>query len=85
MTEQEKKAYQDGQRSVWIGTLNLCLRNLGVDSPEVDAAKWIAEREEVISVLRSICGNHGDNDWDQEMHIADIINKHLRPYMEQKR
>lgn len=36
-----------------------------------------AERKETIMVLRILCKYFGDNDWDENLHLADIIDKHL--------
>lgn len=41
-----------------------------------------SERSEVIDRLRDHCANHGDNDWADDLHIADIIDKHLMNYIE---
>jgi hypothetical protein len=40
------------------------------------------ERIDVIKTLRSACGEIGDNDWSDDLHISDIINKHLVCYVD---
>ena len=35
------------------------------------------ERADAISALRRICERHGDNDWTDDLNLADIIEKHL--------
>lgn len=35
------------------------------------------ERDEAIRILRDVCEEFGDNDWDNDLHLADIIEKHL--------
>lgn len=59
--------------------LNECIRGLGYKS--VSQKAWISEREMAISVLRGLCEYFGDNDWDTDLHLADIIDKHLGNYL----
>lgn len=35
------------------------------------------ERDETIAMLRHVCEEHGDNDWPDNLHLADVIEKHL--------
>lgn len=70
--------YINGQRSAWQRLLREALRELrGESSKELDAARLVTEREEAIAILRSACENFGDNDWNPDLHLADIIEKHL--------
>jgi hypothetical protein len=62
--------------------LRECLKNLGYENPEIQHAGWVLERNEAISRLHDICGKFGDNDWDESLHLADIIEKHLACYIE---
>lgn len=79
------------ERSVWLELLNLALRGLGsmstVGETPVDLQLRIGRQEamraEFIAALRKVCEDHGDNDWPDELHPADIINKHLLPYLEE--
>ena len=77
MNDQEEAAYMRGQRAIWLRLLSECLRNLGYESSEAKQAGWITEREEAIAILRDICTHHGDNEWNESLHLADIIDKHL--------
>lgn len=42
------------------------------------------EREQTISALRNICSTYGDNDWDDDLHLADVIAKHLHRNLNDK-
>ena len=42
---------------------------------------WLQEREIAIIVLRRLCAEHGDNDWPDELHLADVIEKHLANHL----
>ena len=80
MTENEELAWVRGNRAAWQRILSTCLRELGY-GPEHDTAKWASEREAVVVALRGICERHGDNDWGENLHLADVIEKHLERYM----
>ena len=40
------------------------------------------ERREAIMMLRQVCKYFGDNEWSDELHMADIIEKHLWNHLE---
>lgn len=82
MTEQEELAYVRGSRMFALRTLVTCLTELGYDSSEGAATRWVVEREETVSMLRRICEEYGDNDWEENLHLADVIDKHLWQHLE---
>jgi hypothetical protein len=84
MTPKEETAYRDGQRSVLRRQLAAILRELGYDGPEQTEHGWIEEREAAVAKLRSVCSEHGDNEWPDELHLADVIDKHLARHLEQQ-
>lgn len=73
------RGYLDGSRKAWNDLLQLALQNLGYPAEW----GWVSEREQAIAVLRSICAEHGDNDWGENLHLADIIDKHLGKHLEE--
>jgi hypothetical protein len=79
MNEQD---YERGSRMAWSLMLQQCLLHLGYKSEEGGKVAWIAEREAAIRALRDVCEHHGDNDWPEELHLADIIEKHLGRHLE---
>lgn len=44
-------------------------------------ADFAAERTAVVGVLRGLCCDFGDNDWSADLHLADVIEKHLAKYL----
>lgn len=50
-----------------------------------DLARLIRERAETIQVLRRLCKDYGDNDWTDDLSLADIIDKHLGNYIDQSK
>lgn len=79
MTEAEEQAYMRGSRAVWQRLLGECLRSLGEDAG--DKHGRVTERVAAIAALRSLCAEFGDNEWDEDLHLADIIDKHLGLYL----
>lgn len=89
LQELTESHYLRGQRSVLIQQLHNILRELSIsyidDAPQnlMTIARLVAEREDAIAALRSVCDDHGDNDWSEEMHLADIVNKHLKNHLDE--
>lgn len=82
MNEKEEAAYALGRRAGWVALLHQALRELGYEDIEAKKAAWVTEREAAIAQLRMACDEFGDNDWPDDLHIADIIEKHLVAYIE---
>jgi hypothetical protein len=74
-----ERDYVRGNHQAWLSMLGECLRQLGHDAP--DAARLVKERHEAIAALRSACEAHGDNDWPDDLALADIIEKHLARHL----
>ena len=70
-------AYIEGNKAAWLRMLKTALQELGGESSEAANARWVAERAEVVAMLRTVCDVHGDNDWPDKLHLADVIDKHL--------
>lgn len=91
LQELTESHYLRGQRSALIHQLHNVLRELSIpytvidDAPEnlMAIARLTLERENTISALRSVCENHGDNDWNNDLYLPDIINKHLGDYLDE--
>lgn len=77
MNEEQEKIWECGNRAAWLSMLQQCFIHLGYDQPETKSSKWVIEREMAISTLRRVCDEHGDNDWDENLNLSDIIEKHL--------
>jgi hypothetical protein len=83
MSPEQEKAYLEGQRALLRRQLSSILIELGYsDSAQDAAAALILEREEAIAMLRQVCGEHGDNDWEDDLHLSDVIEKHLWRHLE---
>lgn len=75
-----EKDWITGHRAAWQSILSQALRELGDAAPK--AARLVAEREAAIATLRQVCEEFGDNDWEPNLHLSDIIDKHLACYLE---
>lgn len=80
-TERESQAYSDGERAAWTRMLRQCIEGLGLKGDELKLHALIVERERTIAVLRELCSQHGDNNWDESLHLADILDGHLRRHL----
>ena len=75
MTEKEEQAYVNGSRASHRRMIDYCIMNLGKQDMTKEQA--IEELEGARGALRSLCAEVGDNDWDDRLHLADVIDKHL--------
>ncbi len=73
MNEREEEIYIRGQDSAFRAIMSECLRHLPPNK-ELSLRK---ERAEVVACLREICDVYGDNDWPDDLHLADVIEKHI--------
>ena len=44
-----------------------------------------AEYKFLIQMMRDICKEYGDNDWDDNLHIVDIVHKHLHKHLPERK
>lgn len=85
MNENEERIYMDGEASTLKNMITYCqnkLRAYGIKLKTKD--EFDQERIEIISLLRMHCDEYGDNDWDDNLHLSDIIDKHLMRHIEQR-
>lgn len=75
MSDSEEQAYVQGSANAWRAMLQQCIMNLGGE--DRDRESWRLERADVVSALRNLCRDFGDNDWDDDMRLADVIERHL--------
>jgi hypothetical protein len=82
--EAHERGYITGTRAARQYTIRALLRELDPecdDAPEVKLARLVVEREEALQHLRDLCAEFGDNDWPNDLHLADVIDKHLGRYL----
>jgi len=84
MTESEERAYQMGRKAFARTILAEAVAELG-HGPERDVESWRLERADTVAMLRSLCETFGDNDWPDNLHLADVIDKHLGRHLHAER
>jgi hypothetical protein len=77
-----ERDYENGYRMAATSILQSCLSALDYKGDSAQRSAWILERESAISTLRRVCAEFGDNDWENNLHLSDIIDKHLARYLE---
>lgn len=75
----DEASYIQGSNAAWRRILAEAIRELG--PMEGTAERWRVERADIVAALREICEDHGDNNWPDNLHIADVLRKHLQPYL----
>lgn len=73
--EQENRDWDAGYQAAMRRILAEAMREIPWN--EKQKAILLKERGEAIRALREICEIHGDNDWDDNLHLSDVIEKHL--------
>lgn len=83
--QQSEKAWAAGRRSYAAHILREAARELACEldarRPEAAVALLLAEREAAVAKLEDLCRDFGDDNWAPNLHLADIIDKHLGRYL----
>lgn len=79
-TSEKEAGFFEGHTAAYRKMLRECLSNLDYD--ETKLARVVLEREEALVVLRRLCMEFGDMEWDENLHLADIIDKHLGRHLD---
>jgi protein-disulfide isomerase-like protein with CxxC motif len=77
----DEQSYLEGRRRAYLAILQECLQSLGIDDVDAGRASWVIERQETVAKLRELCDEYGDLDWDDDLNLADVLAKHLAPYL----
>jgi hypothetical protein len=77
-----EQAWLAGNRAAWASMLRLCIRELGYEGRMLESL--VIEREATVVALRGACKEHGDNDWTNDVHLADVVENHLRRHLDDK-
>lgn len=80
--EEVEEHWNSGHRAAWTSMLQTCLSELDYVGNEVEHAKWVIEREAAVVALREVCAEHGDNEWQDNLFLADVIEKHLGRHLD---
>ncbi len=83
MTEDSEfeQGYQAGEAAAARAMLRAMAPYLP-SHPDRKQLSWELERAEALAALRTVCRDHGDNEWPDNLHLADIIEKHLGRHLD---
>ncbi len=76
-SSEHERGYIAGKRAVWMSLLQEAMTGLGMQGKTLEAL--VLEREATVAALRTLCEEHGDNDWNEDLHLADVVSKHIYP------
>ncbi len=75
-----ERDWSAGFKAAHLGVLQSLLSNLG--QRERKAHGWRIERGRAVLKLRKLCEAFGDNDWEDDLDLSDVIEKHLWRHLE---
>ena len=85
VAEAHERGYLEGHRAAWCALLQTALGHIRGPQPEQDTLVALGivtlELDGVRAALRRLCDDFGDNDWSDDLHLVDVIEKHLAPYL----
>lgn len=77
--DEHDRIYMEGSNAAWRRILGEAIRELGQETRDVHG--WRCERADAVACLRTVCEAFGDNDWPDDLHLADVIQKHLARHL----
>lgn len=81
MTEEEERAYMAGSQAAWQRIALEALKNFD-PGPLRKQVYCEVERAEAIQALRELCREALiSDDWPDDLHLADIVSKHITPHI----
>lgn len=75
----EKRLIAQDDDRAFCDVLTSCLNKL--EDHQKQSFSYIEERVGAIMALRELCSKFGDNDWTDDMPLADVISDHLGKYL----
>ncbi|MBE9479820.1 MAG: hypothetical protein IMY80_07625 [Chloroflexi bacterium] len=83
----DERSYIEGRNSVLLHILEFTLRQLDIDKADIETGHyaWIEERKSAVNQLRELCKEFGDNNWSDDLHLGDVIEKHLARHLHRER
>lgn len=68
-------AWESGRASVFRELLRMASVELNPGGRTIES--YIEERTDFVTALRTVCAEYGDNDWEDDLNLSDILEKHL--------
>lgn len=70
-----KRDWLDGNRAAYKQMMDVCILHLG--AKELKSAQLASELEDVRRQLRMLSEDLGCNDWPDDLHLGDVIEKYV--------
>lgn len=80
--ESVDRSYETGSRQAWTAMLQECVARLGLKGETFEALAL--QRSALVTALRSVCRDFGDNSWAEDMNLADVVEKYLERQLNEK-
>ncbi len=82
----DELSYNQGSNNALMGVLIHVLRTLDFDESDMERKHiaWTLERQSIVNQLRRLCEEFGDNDWPDDLHLGDVIEKHLARHLHER-
>lgn len=77
----EDQAYENGYRAAAKAVIRSMLRRLRPDEEDRKLCRMALELDDTRQQLRRVCAVAGDNDWEDNLYLADVVEKHLGRYL----
>lgn len=83
IADAREQGHNNGWRMAHSRIMAECMRELDLPmgDPTLKLAQLADERVKAIAALRDLCASFGDNDWDDDLNLYDIIEKHLARHL----
>ena len=74
-----ERGYMEGERAAYLRLLRLAIEGLrgSAGTASANANAWRLERADTVAKLREMCEEYGCNDWPENLHLADVLEKYL--------
>ena len=76
-------SYIEGRKAAWADIYRQAQAHVEEGAAARTRPELALERRETIALLRSLCAEFGDNDWEEDLYLPDIIEKHLGRHLEE--
>lgn len=82
LVDRLEEAYMRGRKEMAMSIVRRLMPDLELAGDAATCAALSIQIVDAKSMLRTICDSHGDNDWEDDLHLVDILGKHLHDHLE---
>lgn len=74
-----ERDWMRGNKYAWMAIVSQALREIGQRNDTMKKAALILERQQTVNALRDLSAVLGCDDWPDDLHLADVVNKYIIP------